>query len=91
MLNAYNSKMDIILSFRSDDEIPYDYRNKEEPRGIIQKQFDGVGRRTPELLEELRNSKPFYFDKFSKIKMLSWDKGCVSLKGQEYCWHVTGN
>lgn len=86
MLNAYNNKTDIILAFRSDDEIPYDYRDEEQQRKIILEQFEGGNWRTAELLKEVMNSKAFYFDKFCQIKMESWTKGRVALVGDAgYC------
>lgn len=74
MLNAYNNKTDIVLCFFSEKEIPYDYRNEEEQRNIILNQFCGTGWRTPELLEEVKHSKTFYFDKLCQMKMPSWTK-----------------
>jgi 2-polyprenyl-6-methoxyphenol hydroxylase-like FAD-dependent oxidoreductase len=50
------------------------------------KQFDGTGWRTPELLEEVKKSKTFYFDKLCQLKMPSWTKGRVALVGDAgYC------
>jgi len=86
MLNAYNNKTDIILAFRSDEEIPYDYRNEEQQRQIIREQFAGQSWRTAALLEEVKNSGSFYFDKLCQIKMPSWTKGRVALVGDAgYC------
>ena len=86
MLNAYNNKTDIVLCFFSEKEIPYDYRNEEQQRNIILNQFSGTGWRTPELLEEVKNSKTFYFDKLCQMKMPSWTKGRVALVGDAgYC------
>ncbi len=86
MLNAYNKKTDIVLCFFSEKEIPYDYRDEEQQRNIISEQFTGQGWRTPELLEEVRKSKMFYFDKINQIKMPSWTKGRVALVGDAaYC------
>jgi 2-polyprenyl-6-methoxyphenol hydroxylase-like FAD-dependent oxidoreductase len=86
MLNAYNNKTDIVLSFRSEKEIPYDYRNEEQQREIILEQFAGQSWRTAELLEEVQHSKTFYFDKYCQIKMPSWTKGRVALVGDAgYC------
>ncbi|MBA2937412.1 FAD-dependent monooxygenase [Paenibacillus sp. CGMCC 1.16610] len=81
MLNAYNNKTDIVLCFSSDKEIPYDYRNEEQQRNIILDQFSGLGWRTPELLEEVKNSNTFYFDKLCQMKMPSWTKGRIALVG----------
>ena len=86
MLNAYNNKTDIIFCFNSEKEIPYDYRNEEQKRSIILEQFAGLGWRTEALLEEVKNSENFYFDKFCQIKMPSWTKGRVALVGDAgYC------
>jgi len=86
MLNAYNNKTDIVLCFFSENEIPYNFRNEEEQRNIILNQFSGTGWRTPELLEEVKNSKTFYFDKLCQVIMPSWTKGRVALVGDAgYC------
>ncbi|MCW3106193.1 MAG: monooxygenase FAD-binding protein [Segetibacter sp.] len=86
MLNAYNNKTDIVLSFRSEKEISYDYRDKEQQRKIVLEQFAGKGWRTAELLEEVQHSEIFYFDKFCQIKMPSWTKSRVALVGDAgYC------
>ena len=86
MLSAYNNKTDIVLCFFSPQEIPYDYRNEEQQRNIILEHFTGTGWRTPELLEELKQSKTFYFDKLCQMKMPSWTKGRVALVGDAgYC------
>jgi 2-polyprenyl-6-methoxyphenol hydroxylase-like FAD-dependent oxidoreductase len=85
MLNAYNNKTDIVLCFFSENEIPYDYRNEEQQRAIVREQFTGTGWRTPEL-EELMNSKTWYFDKLCQMKVPSWTKGRVALVGDAgYC------
>jgi 2-polyprenyl-6-methoxyphenol hydroxylase-like FAD-dependent oxidoreductase len=86
MLNAYNSKTDIVLCFSSENEIPYDYRDEAQQRKIISEQFAGQGWKTPDLLEKVENSTSFYFDKVCQIKMPSWTKGRVALVGDAaYC------
>lgn len=86
MLNAYNNKTDIVFCFHSDHEVPYDYRNEAQMRRIILDQFSGMGWRTPELLEEVKCSQSFYFDKLCQMKMPSWTKGRVALVGDAgYC------
>jgi len=86
MLNAYNNKTDIIFSFYSEDQIPYDYRDIDQQRQIILDQFAGLSWRTRELLERVSNAPGFYFDKFCQIKMPSWTKGGVALVGDAgYC------
>lgn len=86
MLNAYNNKTDIVLCFHSENEISYDYRNEAQQREIIAEQFKVAGWRIPEMLEEIKNSKTFYFDKLCQMKMPSWTKGRVALVGDAgYC------
>ncbi|MET1054186.1 MAG: FAD-dependent monooxygenase [Pedobacter sp.] len=86
MLNAYNGKTDICLAYYSELEIPYDYRNEQQQRNMIFEQFEGTGWRTPELIEEIKQSTAFYFDKLCQMKMPSWSKGRVALVGDAgYC------
>jgi 2-polyprenyl-6-methoxyphenol hydroxylase-like FAD-dependent oxidoreductase len=85
-LNAYNNKTDVIFSFVSETEIPYDYRNKEQQRQLILEQFDEQSWRTAELLDEMQQADNFYFVEFYQIKMPSWTKGRVALVGDAaYC------
>lgn len=85
-LNAYQNKTDVIFSFVSDQEIPYDYRNKVQQRQLILEQFAGESWRTAELLDEMQQSDNFYFVEFYQIKMPSWTKGRVALVGDAaYC------
>lgn len=86
MLNAYKDKTDIILFFVSENEIPYDYRDEAQQRTIMLDQFAGQSWRVAELLEEVKASKTFYFDKLCQIRMPSWTKGRVALVGDAaYC------
>ncbi|GAB3688287.1 FAD-dependent monooxygenase [Spirosoma flavus] len=85
-LNAYNNKTDVIFSFVSDTEIPYNYRDKAQQRQLILEQFTGQSWRTAELLNEMQLSDNFYFVEFYQIKMPSWTKGRVALVGDAaYC------
>ena len=86
MLNAYKNKTDIIFCFLSEKDISYDYRDPAQQRNIVLEQFAGESWRTVELLEEIKKSGNFYFDKFCQIKMPSWTKGRVALVGDAgYC------
>jgi 2-polyprenyl-6-methoxyphenol hydroxylase-like FAD-dependent oxidoreductase len=86
MLNTYNGKTDVILFFRSEKQIPYDYRDEAQQRSIILERLAGGRWRIAELLEEVKNSNTFYFDKLCQIKMASWTKGRVALVGDAgYC------
>lgn len=86
MLNSYNGKTDICFAYHSENELPYDYRNEQQQRDMIFDQFKGTGWRAAELLEEVRKSPTFYFDKLCQVKMPSWTKGRVALVGDAgYC------
>lgn len=86
MLNAYKDKTDIVFCFVSEAELPYDRRDEARQRKIIEEQFAGVGWRAEELLEAMRASKSFYFDKLCQVKMPAWSKGRVALVGDAaYC------
>jgi 2-polyprenyl-6-methoxyphenol hydroxylase-like FAD-dependent oxidoreductase len=86
MLNAYNHKTDIVFTFGTEKEIPYDFRNQQQIKQIVLEQMQGMSWRATELKEELLNSKSFYFDKFCQIKMPSWTKGRIGLVGDAgYC------
>jgi 2-polyprenyl-6-methoxyphenol hydroxylase-like FAD-dependent oxidoreductase len=86
MLNAYNQKTDIVFSFHADEEIPYDHRDKEAQKQLIQSQFAGLGWRIPAFLEEVQQAGTFYFDKFCQIRMPNWSRGRVALVGDAgYC------
>lgn len=85
-LNAYRDKTDVIFSFVSDTEIAYDYRNREQQRELIYKQFAGESWRSAELVAEIQQSTNFYFVEFYQIQMPSWTKGRVALVGDAaYC------
>ncbi|MFT3697004.1 MAG: FAD-dependent monooxygenase [Kofleriaceae bacterium] len=86
MLNAYKANTDIIFSFVSEKELPYDHRDEAQQRRIIAEQFATVPWRARELLREIDHSTSFYFDKLCQIRMPQWSKGRVVLVGDAgYC------
>ncbi|NIJ37620.1 2-polyprenyl-6-methoxyphenol hydroxylase-like FAD-dependent oxidoreductase [Sphingopyxis panaciterrae] len=86
MLNSYEDKTDIVLCFRTDNDTIADQRDPDHKRRVILDRFADMGWRTPELLEEVKSSENFYFDKLSQVKMPSWTKGRVALVGDAaYC------
>ena len=86
MLNGYEGKTDIAFGFHSEHEISYDRRDKARQRRLIRERFEGLGWRTPDLLEEVDAGGDFYFDKICQIRMPSWSKGRVALVGDAgYC------
>lgn len=86
MLNSYENKTDVVFCFHRDDEVPYDYRDVEQQRQIVDDQFRGMGWHVPALLDEVRQADNFYFDKMCQITMPAWTKGRVALAGDAaYC------
>jgi 2-polyprenyl-6-methoxyphenol hydroxylase-like FAD-dependent oxidoreductase len=86
MLNAYNGKTDIAFCFSSEKEIDYDRRNTDEQKRMIRENFEDLGWRTRELLEEMSCCEDFYFDKLCQVRMRPWTKGRVALVGDAgYC------
>jgi len=81
MLNAYKDKTDVVFSFFSETEIPYDYRDVPQQRAIIAAQFADVSWRAAELLREMSGASNFYFDKLCQIRMPAWSRGRVALVG----------
>lgn len=86
MLNSYENQTDVIFCFHTAREIPYDYRDQDQQRRIVQERFAGLGWQVPALLEQVSNADNFYFDKMSQVKMPCWSKGRVALVGDAaYC------
>lgn len=86
MLNSYENKTDVVFCFHEAREIPYDYRDEDQQRRIVQERFAGLGWHVPALLDEVRHADNSYFDKMSQIKMPAWTKGRVALVGDAaYC------
>jgi 2-polyprenyl-6-methoxyphenol hydroxylase-like FAD-dependent oxidoreductase len=81
MLNGYHGKTDIGFCFRSDVEVPYDYRDTARQKRMIAEQFADEGWRTQGLLDEVQRSDDFYFDKLCQIRMPTWTKGRIALVG----------
>jgi hypothetical protein len=76
-LNTYNNKTDIMLCFRSEKEIPYHYRDEAQQRKIILDHFEGESWRTAEMIQELKDSKTFYFDNFARLECLPGQKAAL--------------
>jgi 2-polyprenyl-6-methoxyphenol hydroxylase-like FAD-dependent oxidoreductase len=86
MLNAYRQKTDVVLCFRSTEDIPYNYRDQAAQREIVMTRFANVGWRTSELLKVVQQSTSFYFDKLTHTVMPTWTSGRIALVGDAaYC------
>lgn len=86
MINSYEDKTDIVATFFSEKEIPYNYRDQDEQRRILMSQFSEENATLRGWLAKIGNAEDFYFDKFCQIRMPSWTKGRVALVGDAgYC------
>jgi 2-polyprenyl-6-methoxyphenol hydroxylase-like FAD-dependent oxidoreductase len=86
MVNAYHGKTDIAFSFSCAEEVSYDRRDRERQKEMILEHLAGAGWRTDELLEQMRTSDNFYFDKLCQVRMPGWTRGRVALVGDAgYC------
>lgn len=89
VLNAYNGKTNIVFSFASESEIPYDRKDQGEQKRMIRRSFEGSGWRTAELLDEMDSSDNAYFNKYCQPHMSSRTKGRVALVGDAaYARHL---
>jgi 2-polyprenyl-6-methoxyphenol hydroxylase-like FAD-dependent oxidoreductase len=86
LLNSYEDKTDISLTFHADAEIPYDYHDVEEQKRIVRERFADAGARFTEMVAKAETADNFYFDKLSQTKMPHWTSGRVALVGDAgYC------
>ncbi|MGW7686056.1 FAD-dependent monooxygenase [Kribbella sp. NPDC054772] len=67
-------------------ELQYDYRDKEEQKALLAKEFRDYGWRVPQLLEHLDAAEDFYFDSIAQITLDTWHRGRIGLVGDAgYC------
>ncbi|MEO5911891.1 MAG: FAD-dependent monooxygenase [Pelobium sp.] len=79
---CYNIEVaDIIMTFKTQEIITYNYRDVEAQKKIVIDAFEGVGWKVPQLIEEIKESENFYLSQGCQIKMPSWTKGRVALIG----------
>lgn len=86
MVNGYDDRTDIAFAFRTEGEIDYDYRDREQQRTMIHSNFDGLAWKTAAMLNHIDADDDFYFDRINQIRMPAWSKGRVALVGDAgYC------
>jgi 2-polyprenyl-6-methoxyphenol hydroxylase-like FAD-dependent oxidoreductase len=72
--------------FRTPHELHYDYRDKDEQKALLVKEFGDYGWKVPQLLEHLELAEDFYFDSISQITLDTWTSGRIGLVGDAgYC------
>ncbi|GAA1691155.1 FAD-dependent monooxygenase [Kribbella yunnanensis] len=72
--------------FRTENELAYDYRDKDQQKALLAKEFRDYGWRVPQLLEHLEAADDFYFDAIAQITLDTWQRGRIGLVGDAgYC------
>lgn len=72
--------------FRTETELEYDYRDKDQQKALLAKEFRDYGWRVPQLLEHLEAADDFYFDAIAQITLDTWQRGRIGLVGDAgYC------
>jgi 2-polyprenyl-6-methoxyphenol hydroxylase-like FAD-dependent oxidoreductase len=67
-------------------ELQYDYRDRDEQKALLVKEFGDYGWKVPQLLEHLVQAEDFYFDSISQITLDTWHRGRIGLVGDAgYC------
>jgi 2-polyprenyl-6-methoxyphenol hydroxylase-like FAD-dependent oxidoreductase len=72
--------------FRTPHELHYDYRDRDEQKALLVKEFSDYGWKVPQLLEHLGSAEDFYFDSIAQITLDTWTSGRIGLVGDAgYC------
>lgn len=86
LINSYDTTTDLVLGFRSEEEIPYDHHDDEEQKRILREHVLQAGAPFSDHIDEATGVDTFYFDKLSQIRMPRWTSGRVALVGDAgYC------
>ncbi len=67
--------------FRTAHELRYGYRDKDEQKALVAKEFHDYGWKAPQILEHLDAADDFYFDSISQITLDTWQRGRIGLVG----------
>lgn len=70
----------------SANENAYSQLSKEEQQKALITRLQGIGWEAPRLVEELKKTEDFYFERVSQVKAPHWSKGRVAMTGDAaYC------
>ncbi|MFI6321164.1 FAD-dependent monooxygenase [Nonomuraea sp. NPDC050556] len=87
--NVYSTKQTSgakALFLWASEPLDYNYSDVEQQKKLLADAMAGVRWEVPKLLESVRDSRDFYFDSLTQIKMDRWSKGRVALVGDAaYC------
>ncbi|WP_418515687.1 FAD-dependent monooxygenase [Curtobacterium flaccumfaciens pv. flaccumfaciens] len=86
LVNSYDTTTDLVLGFRSEQEIPFDHHDEAAQKRILREHMIRAGSPFSDHVDEAIGAGTFYFDKLSQIKMPTWTSGRVALVGDAgYC------
>jgi 2-polyprenyl-6-methoxyphenol hydroxylase-like FAD-dependent oxidoreductase len=86
LVNSYDTTTELVLGFRSEQEIPYDHHDLDQQKRILREHLLQAGAPFSDHIDEAVNVDTFYFDKLSQIKMPAWTSGRIALVGDAgYC------
>lgn len=86
LMNSYDTTTELVLGFRSEQEIPYDHHDFDEQKRILREHLLRAGAPFSDHVDEATDVDTFYFDKLSQIKMPTWTSGRIALVGDAgYC------
>ena len=73
LVNSYDTTTDLVLGFRSEQEIPFDHHDEAAQKRILREHMLQAGSPFSDHVDEAIGAETFYFDKLSQIKMPSVD------------------
>jgi len=79
-LYPFKNAVNAFVVFRS-PKLDYDYKNHEQHKRILKKNFKNSSWKIPEILDAMLHSDNLYFDEVCQIHMPTWSKGRVALVG----------
>jgi 2-polyprenyl-6-methoxyphenol hydroxylase-like FAD-dependent oxidoreductase len=86
LINSYDTTTDLVLGFRSEQEISYDHHDDDEQKRILREHLLQAGAPFSDHIDEAVDVDTFYFDKLSQIKMPKWTSRRIALVGDAgYC------
>ncbi|MFB6726209.1 FAD-dependent monooxygenase [Kribbella sp. NPDC056345] len=75
-----------MFMVRTEAELEYDYRDKDQQKALLATAFRDYGWRVPQLFEHLEAADDFYFDAIAQITLDTWQRGRIGLVGDAgYC------
>lgn len=68
-----------LFTFRSDEQLPHDDARAQQE--MLRRRMHGVGWEVPEMISRMKETRTFYMDRVSQVRMPTWSRGRVALIG----------